>query len=263
MDENEQVVDTLDGLDEALDALNNPAEDEADDSVSSTANDVGTDGTDGQSDSQENNAESGNSNTDDVQNTSSKANKAFAEQRIQNKITMQALEKILTKAGLDPALARNPQAVLQMFDEADVAEQAQQMNVPAQLLSRINALENQNKAQTEQRLYNAAVTGFQGVKDKYNLTDAELNNFATQLQEAGINPFAREIDFDREYRINNLDKIIENERKAAIKDALAKQTKATQHSTVPSRATGKPAEVDDGEKINTMAQFDMLLSKMK
>ena len=267
MDE-ENVIDTLDGLDDALDSLSNPLDPDAGTPV--PADDVATDEGTGETPAptepegqpQDNPADNGGG-TEDPQLNVNKANKAFAEQRIQNKMMSQALEKILSKAGLDPTLAKNPQAVLKMFEDAEVADQAQQMNVPAQLLARLNALENQNKAQLEQRLYNEAVAGFQSVKDKYNLSPADLNEFAAQLQEAGINPFEQAIDFDREYKILNLDKIIENERKAAQKEALAKQAKATQHSTVPPRANGKPAESDDGDKINTMAQFDVLLSKMK
>ena len=263
MDEDE-VIDTLDGFDNALTALETPADDSDDGTVVPEVNEEVDDPAEGDP-ANESDPAADAANTDDTDPAvgSPKANKAFAEQRIQNKIATQALEKILIKAGLDPALARNPQAVIQMFDDAEVADQAQQMNVPVQLLSRLNALESQNKANEEQRLYNTAVAGFQNVKDKYNLTTAELNGFAAQLQEAGINPFASEIDFDREYKILNLDKIIENERKAAQKEALTKQAKATNHSTVPPKANGKHAEIYDGEKINTMAQFDMLLSKMK
>ena len=268
-EENVDYIENLDDLDSALDDLTNPTEPVGDTTPApddSTAGEPADEGTQtGETSSGATPAEGTTpaEGAEVVDANTTKANKAFAEQRIQNKMMSQALEKILSKAGLDPTLARNPQAVLKMFEDADIADQAQQMNIPAQLLSRINALESQTRAQEEQRLYNAAVSGFQTVKDKYNLSTTELNQFASQLQEAGINPFVTEIDFDREYKMHNLDKIIENERKAAAKEALAKQTKATQHSTVPPRANGKPAEVDDGEKINTMAQFDVLLSKMK
>lgn len=253
MDENEQIT-TLDAFDTAMDGLENGAQTQEDvpaetEPAAEPIADVDT--TNDSGDPQ------------DVEQPKGSANKAFAELRIQNKASTQALERILTKAGLDPALARNPAAVLQLFEEADTAETAAQMNVPPDLLKRLNDLEKQNQSQNEQRLYDNALTQFTGLQTKYGMSVADITAFAAQLQAKGINPFANVVDIEREYKLENMDAIIDRERKAAVQAALNKQTKAVVHSTAPAKVQGAADNNDGGDKINTMAQFDMMLAKMK
>lgn len=199
--------------------------------------------------------------TSQRQSTGKLPNAAFAELRVKNKEATEALELICAKAGLDPSLARNPKAILEMLEDADTAEQANSMNVPPALLKKINELEKKEQERESQRLYDQALNGFNTVKSKYNLSDSEVLEFSKQLQEKGLDPFKKPLDLEREYCLMNLHKILEKERKAGYAEAMAINKKAAQHSTTPATVVGKKDEPMDS-KITTMAQFDKFLTSL-
>ena len=200
------------------------------------------------------------STVEDLTGSEDKSNKAFAQMRTQNKAYNTVMQQMLSRMGVDPALASDPQKLQQMLAQAEVTQQAKAMQVPAELLQRVVQLEQINKAQETQRLQETALRGFQQVRDKYGLSDKDLSAFAKQLQEAGTNPFEKEMDLDLAYRTHNLDKIIDKATQKAVQEALSKQESAAQRSTAPTKSTGKPetAKLGDDE-INTMAQFDRML----
>lgn len=192
-----------------------------------------------------------------------KSNQAFAQMRIQNKQYENALSSFLTKLGVDPTLAKDPAQVQQLLDNAQTAEQAKAMNVPTELLSRLNQLERANQQQEQQRLNNLALQGFKEVQSKYKLTDKELSTFAVQLQDSGTNPFDHEMDLDMAYRTHNIDKIIKAESQRAVEEALKRQKNAATHSTTPSRSNGKPDTGTAGSsEINTQAEFNSFLRNL-
>jgi len=195
-----------------------------------------------------------------LESTDNKTNKAFAQMRTQNKAYATVMQQMLTRMGVDPSLAHDPQKLQQLLSKAEVTQQAKAMQVPEELLQRVVQLEQTNKAQEAQRLQESALRGFKYVRDTYNLTDKELSDFARQLQEAGTNPFEKEIDLDMAYRTHNLQKIIDKATQKAVQEALSKQESAAKRSTAPTKSTGKPdsAKLGDDE-INTMAQFDKML----
>lgn len=197
---------------------------------------------------------------EDLAGSEDKSNKAFAQMRTQNKAYNTVMQQMLTRMGVDPALASDPQKLMKMLEQAEVTQQAKAMQVPAELLQRVVQLERINKAQETQRLQETALRGFQQVRDKYGLSDKDLSAFARQLQEAGTNPFEEIMDLDLAYRTHNLDKIIDKATQKAVQEALSKQESAAQRSTAPTKSTGKPetAKLGDDE-INTMAQFDRML----
>lgn len=189
-----------------------------------------------------------------------KANKAFAQLRVQNKQYTAVLQQLLNRMGLDSSMAAEPQKLQQLLGQAAVVEQAKTLQVPAELMQRIVQLEQRNSAAEAQRIQEAALRGFKQVRDTYNLTSAELTDFARQLHEAGTDPFSQEIDLDMAYRTHNLQKIIDKATKQAVQEALSQQQSAAKHSTVPSKSTGKPETQKPGDdEINTMAQFDRML----
>ena len=188
---------------------------------------------------------------------------AFAQMRIQQKMYEQALTKILDKAGIDPTLAKNPAELQKFLEQADTQEQAEEMKVPPELLTRLRQLEQKDQQYEQERLQKAAVDGLVQLQTKYKLDKQGVMSFIQQLQESGINPFAREVDFEREYKLLNFEKILEAEKEAAVQAALSKQKAAQTHSTQPSATTSKPDTVQPGgDKIDTMAGFDRLLKQI-
>jgi hypothetical protein len=193
--------------------------------------------------------------------TKQTANEAFAAMRVQNKKMSQALAAVLQQHGLDPNLANNPDQLIQEEENARLEEEAKKQKVPTELLQRLVQLEKANMENQQKRLTDAALQGFQAVKNKYNLTTQEVSAFAKQLQDAGTNPFEQEMDLEQHYKLHNMDKIIAAETKKAVEEALRNQSNASQHSTVPAKSQGK--EASGAESIDTMAQFDRFLANLK
>lgn len=188
------------------------------------------------------------------------ANDAFAAMRVQNKKMSDALAAVLQQHGLDPALAQNPDKLIQDAENARLEEEAKRQKVPTELLQRLTQLEKTNLENQQKRLTDAALAGFQAVKNKYNLTSQEVAAFAKQLQDAGTNPFEMEMDLEKHYKLHNLDKIIAAESKKAVEEALRNQNAATQHSTAPAKTQGK--ESSGVDTIDTMAQFDRFIANL-
>ena len=192
-----------------------------------------------------------------------KANKAFAEMRTLNRTQQAAITKLCKVANIDPNSFESLESLVGHLETVERTAQAKQMNVDPAVLERLATLERTNQAYEQQRLAQLANDGFNKVVADYGLDDKSLIAFATQLQQAGINPYEAECDLTREYKLLNMDSIIKRERDLAVREALAKQQKATSHSTTPSKTQGKSTQTGGEEKINTMAQFNSLLRDLR
>lgn len=199
----------------------------------------------------------------DPQNNAQKRspNDAFAAMRIQNRKMTNALAAVLQQHGLDPNLANNPDALIEQAEQARIEAEAKKQNVPTELLQRLTQLENRDRENQQKRLADAALAGFQAVKNQFGLDAQGISDFAKQLQEAGTNPFEQEMDLVQHYKMHNLDKIIAIETQKAVEAALKNQKSSTQFSTTPSKTQGK--ESTGTEQIDTMAKFDRFLLGIK
>lgn len=184
-------------------------------------------------------------------------NEAFAAMRIQNKKVTDALAAVLQQHGLDPNLANNPDALIRQAEEARIEAEAKEKNVPTELLQRLTQLEARDRENQQKRLADAALAGFQTVKNQFGLDNQGIAEFAKQLQDAGTNPFEQEMDLVQHYKLHNLDKIIAAESQKAVEAALKNQKSSAQFSTTPSKTQGK--ESTGTEQIDTMAKFDRFL----
>lgn len=189
------------------------------------------------------------------------ANDAFAAMRVQNRKMSDALAAVLQQHGYDPNLANDPDALIQQAKQARLEEEAKRQNVPTELLQRLTDLEAKDREAQQKRLTDAALAGFQAVKNQFGLGNQDIAAFAKQLQEAGTNPFEQEMDLVHHYKLHNLDKIIAAETQKAVEEALKNQKSSTQFSTQPSKTQGK--ESTGTERIDTMAQFDRFLMNLK
>lgn len=201
-----------------------------------------------------------NANSNVSQSTDSQkrsANDAFAAMRVQNRKITDALAAVLQQHGLDPNLANDPDALIAQANQARIEEEAKRQNVPTELLQRLTDLEARDREAQQKRLSDAALAGFQAVKNKFNLDNQGIAEFAKQLQDAGTNPFEQEMDLVYHYKLHNLDKIIAAESQKAVEEALKNQKSSAQFSTQPSKTQGK--ESTGTEQIDTMAKFDRFL----
>ena len=208
--------------------------------------------------------QAGNNNSSNPQSTDNQkrsANDAFAAMRVQNRKVTDALAAVLQQHGLDPNLANDPDALIAQANQARIEEEAKRQNVPTELLQRLTDLEAKDREAQQKRLTDAALAGFQAVKNQFGLDNQGISDFARQLQEAGTNPFEQEMDLVHHYKLHNLDKIIAAETQKAVEAALKNQKSSTQYSTQPSKTQGK--ESTGTERIDTMAQFDRFLMNLK
>lgn len=189
------------------------------------------------------------------------ANDAFAAMRVQNRKMTDALAAVLQQHGLDPNLANNPDALIAQANQARIEAEAKRQNVPTELLQRLTDLEAKDREAQQKRLSDAALAGFQAVKNQFNLDNQGIADFAKQLQDAGTNPFEQEMDLVHHYKLHNLDKIIAAETQKAVEEALKNQKSSTQFSTQPSKTQGK--ESTGTEQIDTMAKFDRFLMGLR
>ena len=189
------------------------------------------------------------------------ANDAFAAMRVQNRKMTDALAAVLQQHGLDPNLANDPDTLIAQANQARIEEEAKRQNVPTELLQRLTDLEAKDREAQQKRLTDAALAGFQAVKNQFNLDNQGISDFARQLQEAGTNPFEQEMDLVHHYKLHNLDKIIAAETQKAVEAALKNQKSSTQFSTQPSKTQGK--ESTGTEQIDTMAKFDRFIMNLK
>jgi hypothetical protein len=182
-----------------------------------------------------------------------KSSKAFAAMRVENANYKHMLTNMAQTLGIKET---NPDQVMQVMQTKLNEITAKQQGVPPELFNRLQQLE---QAEGERRVIN----GFQQVKEKFSLSDADLQTFADSLAADGINPFNQPIDLVSAYQIRNFDTLIEAAKQRGIQEELERATKASSQSSVPNQAIGNPAEPEPGQ-VNTFAQLDALFnSKLK
>ena len=158
-----------------------------------------------------------------------RANMAFAQMRSENTALKRLVSDIAGVLGVDP---NTPQVQMQAaVQDAIIKAQAKQQNVDPAVLQKISQLEQYKEQQERQSLSNRALMGFQTVKNQFNLSDTDLDGFAEQLMQAGVNPFTKEVDLVAEYKLRNFDALIAAEEERGIaKEASRKQTVAAHSS---------------------------------
>lgn len=194
-------------------------------------------------------------NYEDVFGTS-KANAAFAKMRTQNKQMQQTLARLGGMLGVE---SEDPDALINALTGKMQEFEAKQTQIPLALLQRLEAAERYMASQDEQRIGDAARIGFQKVKDTYKLTDAQLNEFAVKLRDAGKNPFTQTMDLMQEYKLMYFDTLMQKARDEAAAAATQRQQKAKEHSTAPSKTQGSVG--GGASSVSSVAELSQLLTK--
>ena len=183
-------------------------------------------------------------------------NQAFAEMRTQIK----SLNSTVARLGQIMGLPNNlpPEQLIPMVERRLLEIEAKASNIPVELAQRLEEAEKQKQAQEQEMLRNNAALAFQKVKDHYKLTQPQLIEFAEKLNEAGKNPYLQPVDLMQEYRLLYFDQIMENTRKQAEKEALARKEKVDNKSTTPPKDSGQPS--DPATEITSIQGLTNLLS---
>ena len=182
-----------------------------------------------------------------------RANAAFAQMRSENTALKKLVNDIAGVLGID---ANTPQAQMQAaVQDAIIKAQAKQQNIDPAVLQRLSQLENYKEETEKQALTSKALMGFQTVKNQFKLSDADLDKFADQLMESGVNPFTKEVDLVSEYKLRNFDALIAAAEQRGIAKEATRQTNVAAHSTQPGTNTGAGADSGNPDAIKSVSQL--------
>lgn len=205
-------------------------------------------------------------NTGDESEGQSKADRAFAQMRIQlseqkkqNEELTSLIRKLANAEGLDP---KNLDNVKQGLNDKALDKISTRDKVPKEYLERMERIEGENAIAKQERLQRNAVIGFQNVATKYGLDQAKLEAFAAELDGANKNPFTNEgVDIVAMYQSMHYDEILQARVDAALQEALAKDNKANNQSSTPNKNTGGQGNSGE-EKITTVSGLRNALSNI-
>lgn len=189
-----------------------------------------------------------------------KQNKAFAELRMQNKAQAEFIMRLARSAGLNPKDVKEAQEFL---SEGATRVEAKKKNIDPETLRQLEEERTELEEYRNQANRQAAMLGFQKVKNEYNLTNEDLNNFAEQLAAKNINPFSGDrVDLLKEYRMLNFDKLLAQAKEAGRQEEIARSLKAKQNSTTPLKTTGNDTPLGETPAVNTVKDLDNLLNSL-
>ena len=181
-----------------------------------------------------------------------RANAAFAQMRSENTVLKKLVNDIAGVLGVDANTSQNQ--MLAAVQNAVLNAQAKQQNIDPALLQRMSQLEAFKEQTERQALSSRALMGFQTVKNQFKLSDAELDNFADQLMQAGVNPFTKEVDLVSEYKLRNFDTLIAAAEQRGVAKEATRQTKVAAHSTQPGTAAGAGSS-ESSDKIKSVSEL--------
>ena len=199
--------------------------------------------------------------TTDPQTTDPKPDRtqqAFAAMRVQNKKYNDTLKGVANVLGIDPNVVGDEAKLLAALQEKIVATQAQQQNVPVELLTRLQQLEERDRTYTAEQRKSEAAVGFQRVQETFKLTQPQLNSFAEELIQNGINPLEQSTDLIKQYKLFHYDELIQQAEQRAIAAEQARAAKASSQATTPN---GKQGAGSTGEsaKVNSVHALEAWL----
>lgn len=215
-------------------------------------------GTQTQQDSQDQTDNQQQADDDTQKDNRVKANAAFAQMRSENTALKKLVGDIAGVLGINP---NTPQAQMQSaVQEAILKAQAKQQNLDPAVLQRLQQLEQYKEANERQSLTNKAYMGFQTVKNQFNLSDKELDSFAEQLMQAGVNPFTTDVDLVSEYKLRNFDRLITAAEQRGAAKEVERQQNVAQHSSQPNKTTGAGSN-SEPDKITSTTELTSWFNK--
>ena len=189
-----------------------------------------------------------------------KQNSAFAQMRIQNKELTNLLMDLARATGQNPKNITEAQDLLKEGLNKVVSKNR---NIPEDVLREMEEDKKKLAELTQNQARQKAIAGFQQVRDMYQLTKEDVNNFTDKLIERNINPFEHEVDLLKEYRNIYFDELIAKARDAGVQEERARSLKAQNSSTTPSTQRGLPENAGNQKtQIKTVADLNDFLDSL-
>ena len=186
----------------------------------------------------------------------SKANHAFAEQRLQIKKNEQFIRSLGKLIGFDESATIDD--IQNKVKDVLIEKEAKDNNISIELAKRLDKAEELIQENDRIKLEKKVQEDFSDLIDKYNLDEESLNSFTTHLMDSGKNPLLdRTVDIEAEYLKLHYEDLVQ----AAVKEALAKE--ATRKKKVEEKAaSGAPKGASDKEEkaITSVKELDDLFN---
>ena len=183
-----------------------------------------------------------------------KAQQAFAQMRIQNKRYSNLLKSVANILGIPETALSDENALTSAVEAKVIEKQAESQNIPAPVLAELIQLRQKEQAMVAQQRNAEVAVGFQRVMDTFKLTPAQLNKFAEELLESGVNPLEQSVDLVKQYKLLHYDELIEKAKQEAIIAEQNRAAKASSQSTTPGSSqgagSGEPAKVSNVHELN-------------
>jgi hypothetical protein len=152
----------------------------------------------------------------------------------------------------------SPEEILNRYQERQLEAEAEQQNVPVDVLKRLNTLEQENSTTKEQLRAERMETQIESVKAKYGADDNAIRAAFEEMLDSGIDPRVTDnVNFEKFYRAANLESIIQKEvENARQKDLANKKQRQT------SAAIGNGTSVSPSSDGLSDDEFDEILKGM-
>lgn len=191
----------------------------------------------------------------------SKRDSAFAQMRIQNKELSDLIMNLAKATGQTPKNMAEAQA---MLNEGLTKVVAKNRNIPEDVLREMEEDKKQLAELKQTQARQNALAGFQQVKDTFQLSRNDVNDFADKLIEKNINPYEQNVNLVEQYKLIYFDKLIANAREQGVQEERARSLKAQQNSTTPTNQNGLSETTgNQGKPIKSVMDLDKLLSGLK
>lgn len=185
---------------------------------------------------------------------------ALAALRAENTKYKNVLKNLGTVLDINENDVKDPIAFADLINKQLNNQLAAKSNISPEIFEKLNSLEEKVQQSELEKRKNNTLIEMQSVKNKYSLTDQELETFAQTLVDEGKNPFVVDLDLEREYVFRNLDNI---KAKAATEAAEAERLRlkeAQEHGSDLDPNSNGAADTDPKE-INSEKDLEAFFKK--
>jgi hypothetical protein len=191
----------------------------------------------------------------------SKRDSAFAQMRIQNKEMSDLIMNLAKATGQTPKNMAEAQA---MLNEGLTKVVSKNRNIPEDVLREMEEDKKQLAELKQTQARQNALAGFQQVKDTFQLSRNDVNDFADKLIEKNINPYEQNVNLVEQYKLIYFEQLIAKAKEQGVQEERARSLKAQQNSTTPTNQNGLSETTgNQGKPIKTVNDLDALLSGLK
>ena len=181
---------------------------------------------------------------------------AWNEMRKSNKELLTLLGKVADANGIK---YQNDKDLVKALNDDAIVKMSQKTNVPVEILQELEQLKADSQAWKAQQLRETAAIGFENLKQQFGLEQADLEAFAVELDQKGLNPFLQPVDLVKEYQTAHFDEIVQKRIDAAVQAALQKSSAADAQSATVSTNAGSNGN-SKGEAISTVAGLSAIMA---